>query len=339
MRIASFRSLIEWSLMVALVLGAGVMAQAQQEESPEGKVVKIGRPDGDAHAPKLPPPDDGSPSEPEPDQLAVPRYWIGMLGSSIPAEHPLRAHLDLPEDQGLLVANVVPDSPAAKAGLKVHDILLRANDTDLHEMQDLVELVVAQGPKQGTIVLDILRHNKPETVNLAPEERPANAPMPQGGPWPGRFGEDFGPLPNEMMEQFGGRMPMPFQFRNFGDGTIVGRGMGMAQMPNGVSVNIQKQDGKPTRITVQRGKESWEIVGDDPDSLKQLPDELRPFVEQLLHGGNPHAFVPKFDHPIPRGPMMDEGPLRDRLERMERRLEELQERFGKEKRPEEGESK
>ena len=119
-------------------------------------------------------------------RVELPKYWIGLLGGSISEDDPLRAQLDLPENQGLRVESVVPDSPAAKAGLKRHDIMLKANDQDLHEMSDLVELVVTEGAKKGQITLEVLRHNKRETVNLTPEERPANAPVPQGARHLGR---------------------------------------------------------------------------------------------------------------------------------------------------------
>src|SRR5205823_1995088 len=126
----------EWALMVALVFGAGAIAQAQDQEKPERAVVQIGRTDKGDAKPKLPPPGENlDQSRPVP-----PKYWIGLLAGAIPADHPLRAHLDLPEHQGLLVANVMPDSPAAKAGLKQHDILLKANNNDLHEMKDLIDL-------------------------------------------------------------------------------------------------------------------------------------------------------------------------------------------------------
>ena len=133
----SLRGGVEWALMAALVLGAGAIAQAQNDERADGKVVKIGRADGDAAKPDLPPPNDGAGIPVPTPRVPMPKYWIGLLGGSITPDNPLRAHLDLPENQGLIVANVVPDGPAAKAGLKQHDILLRANDTDLHEMQDL----------------------------------------------------------------------------------------------------------------------------------------------------------------------------------------------------------
>ena len=80
----------------------------------------------------------------------------------------------------------------------------------------------------------------------------------------------------------------PIQFRMFGPGTVLqGQRVSFNQMPNGVSVSIQKQNDEPAHITVQRGNDTWNIVGDDPASLAQLPEDVRPFVEQLLTGGGP----------------------------------------------------
>ena len=158
---------------------------------------------------------------------------------------------------------------------------------------------------------------------LTPEERPANAPVPQVD-FNNGAGGDF-TMPIEPQAAFGGQMP--FAFRNFGNGVIVGGGEGMANMPNGVSMSVQKQEGQPTHITVKRGEETWEVVGDDPESLKQLPEDLRPFVERMMHGhGGMKIDMPNFDRRIP-GPEIDDGRLRDRLERMEQRLEELHKRL------------
>ena len=33
---------------------------------------------------------------------------------------------------------------------------------------------------------------------------------------------------------------------------------------------------------MKRGNESWEVVGDDAESFKQLPEALQPFVRQML---------------------------------------------------------
>jgi len=311
-KLCFFRGAVASALMAALVMGAGAAARASQDEA--GKVVKIGRTDEDRSTPEVP------------KQPTAPKYWIGLLGGQITADNPLRAHLDLPENQGLIVVNVVPESPAAKAGLKQHDILLRANDKDLHEMSDLVDLVLTEGAKKGQITLEISRHNKRVTVYLTPEERPANAPMPQ--PMAGNFGGNFGGnggelgIPQEFLQQFGGQLPM--QFRNFGPGVIVGGEQAAAGVPNGVSVSINKQEGQPTHITVKRGDETWEVTGDDPESLKKLPEDLRPFVDQMLHGndGGIKMHMPRFEGRV--GVPGFENGLQDRLERMERQMQELQ---------------
>ncbi|MCI0333966.1 MAG: PDZ domain-containing protein [Planctomycetes bacterium] len=318
-------------MVAALVFGAGAVAQAQ-EEQPQGPVIQIGEADEGTVTPNVPQNDHEGFEQP-----AAPKYWIGLGGSNIPADHVLRAHVDIPEGQGLLVASVVPDSPAAKAGLKQHDVLLRANEIELHEMHDLVDLVATEGAKKGQIALEVLHHGERETVYLTPEDRPADAPRPQLGDG-GEFGEGFGVLgedglPKELLQEFRGRMPM--EFRNFGPGLIVGGGQGVANIPNGVSVNIAKEDGKPTRITLKRGEETWEVVGDDPESLKQLPEDLRPFVEQLLHGKSPMDLT--FGRPgQPPMPEFGDGRLRERLERMEKRMEELIKRFGQESGPADG---
>jgi membrane-associated protease RseP (regulator of RpoE activity) len=325
----SLRCTVPWALVAALVLGGGVAAHAANDEQ-DGQVVKIGRPDNDQSEPNLPPSDEGLSIQGVPQQAPLPKYWIGLLGGTISPDSPLRAQLDLPENQGLIVARIVPDGPAAKAGLKQHDILLRANDKDLHEMQDLVELVLTEGPSKGKIALEVLRHNKRETVNLTPEERPANAPMPQqlGGLDGALGGSDLSP--NDLFGQLSGRLPA--EFRNFGPGVIVGGngngvGPGVANMPNGVSVSIQKQNDQPAHITVKRGSDTWDIVGDDPESLKKLPEDLRPFVEQMVQGHGKNMAMPNFNRG-PGAPGAESGRVRERLERMEQRLEELQKRLG-----------
>jgi membrane-associated protease RseP (regulator of RpoE activity) len=333
MSLNSLRGLMEWALMVGMVFGAGAIARAQNDQPSDEGVVQIGRTDDGQARPNLPPPG-GGPGDFGPDDYRpeMPKYWIGLMGGAIPAEHPLRSHVDLPEGQGLLVENVVPDSPAAKAGLKKHDIMLRANDMDLHEMQDLVGLVAKVGDQKGQITIEVLRHGKKETVNLTPTERPANAPQPQGGVGFGGGGNEFG-VPDELLQRFGGQVPQ-FNFRTFGPGVIVGGGQGMANMPNGVSISVTRENDQPPHITVKRGSESWEVVGDDPESLKKLPNDLRPFVEQMLHGFRGGVGGRAFNLQVPPpGPDMENGRLRERLEQMEKRMQNLMDRLDRGNRP------
>jgi membrane-associated protease RseP (regulator of RpoE activity) len=321
-----FRGAVEWALMVGLIFGAGAVAQAQNDEAQDdSRVIQIGP--ADANEPAITP-EGGVDANVLPEQ-ETPKYWIGLLGGPVTPD--LRHHVEIPENEGVLIREIVPDSPAAKAGLEQFDIVLRANDTVLHDMRDMVELVRTEGEKKAQITLEVLRHGERETVYVTPEERPAH--VARQGSTGGGFGGGPGleGFPEELQKFFGeggfgdgGQL----NFRQFGPGVIVGRGgAGIANMPNGVSISIHKENDQPARITVKRGDQSWEVVGDDAESLKQLPEDLRPFVEQMLRGG-----AGGFNVELPElgnrpGFNFNGERLQQRLEEMERRLEEMQRRF------------
>ena len=80
-------------------------------------------------------------------------YWLGVFASRpSPA---LQAQLKLPKDQGLLVEDLRPESPAAKAGLQPYDVLLKGNDKPLSNVDDLMRLIGQV--KEGKLKLDLLR--------------------------------------------------------------------------------------------------------------------------------------------------------------------------------------
>jgi hypothetical protein len=296
------------ALVVATVLGSSAAALAQEDQTqdqPQGQVVQIGKAD------------DGEKTiAGGGEQIAVPKYWIGLAGSAISPDHVLRAHVKIPEGQGLLVANVVPESPAEKAGLKQHDILLTANGAELHEMQNLVDIVSTEGEKQGKIEVEILRGGERESVTLTPEERPENLQPQQLGSNDG-LGRGFGfagpeGFPQELLEQFPGR----FQMHRFG-----GPGAGVGNIPNGVSISISRQEGKPTQVTVKRGDETWEVTANDPESLKKLPEDLRPFVERMLDGASP------MDLHMEGFGDVGNADVQKRIEHMEKQMQKLLERM------------
>jgi hypothetical protein len=197
-------------------------------------------------------------------------------------------------------------------------------------MSDLVDLVSTEGEKKGQITLEVLRGGERETIYVTPEERPADAQASYRGLGEGGFEGGAG-MPDGVQDLLGHLQrdgQSPFAFRNFGPGVIVGQ-PGMMNIPNGqVSVSIDKRQGQPTEITVKRGDETWKVVGDDPESLEQLPEDLRPFVERMLHGGSPLSFdlqMPNMERLERRG--FGDDRLGERLEEMERRMEELQRRL------------
>lgn len=97
------------------------------------------------------------------------KYWIGVGVSDVDAT--LRAQLKLPENQGLIVTEVKPDSAAEKAGLKEHDLLLEYNDTALATPEDLRRIVNELGKDSKTGNMKLLRGGKPATLPVTPTEK------------------------------------------------------------------------------------------------------------------------------------------------------------------------
>jgi len=102
------------------------------------------------------------------DSAEGPEFWIGV--AIHPVSSSLRSHLDIPEGQGLIIDEVVPDSPAARAGLKEHDILLSLNDQPLDTVESMVKSVSEAGSKDVT--LRVLRSGQEREIRVTPEKRP-----------------------------------------------------------------------------------------------------------------------------------------------------------------------
>lgn len=94
----------------------------------------------------------------------VTRGRIGVQGQDLTPE--LAKSFGLSNARGVVVSRVVPDGPAARAGLKVEDIILKANGreiTDFNQLRTVIGLLRV-GEK---VQLDILREGKPRTVSVA----------------------------------------------------------------------------------------------------------------------------------------------------------------------------
>lgn len=82
----------------------------------------------------------------------------------------LRSQLSLDPDVGLTVFGVAPDSPAAKAGLRVHDILLRFGDQILMDPDQFANVVRAR-QNGDNVMLTYLRKGKETTTTVTLGER------------------------------------------------------------------------------------------------------------------------------------------------------------------------
>ena len=83
---------------------------------------------------------------------------LGVMAQNITPE--LADAMHLKHNRGAIVTKVVPDSPAAKAGIKVQDIIESVNNTTVHSSAQLHNMLGIVRP--GTrLHLEILRDHKP----------------------------------------------------------------------------------------------------------------------------------------------------------------------------------
>ena len=262
-------------LIASIVLIAGLCAQSSQqahaddEPEPNGPIVQISPDDND----------EGNVAEFLNEQPRVQEltYWIGVRGRGVESVV-LRTHLQLAEDMGVVVEEVVDDSPAAKAGLRKHDIVLRANGTAVHGMTVLQDMV--RTGKDQPLKLGVIRLGKEEKIVVVPEKRPAQIAVSGESDLQDLLrGND--PL-KHFLEQFHGKIPRGM--RQIGPGIIMDdQRLDLNAMPSGVSVSVQRHNDGPAQVTVQRGDQTWKVT-DDVESLQQLPHDIRPFVERMLRG-------------------------------------------------------
>lgn len=103
-----------------------------------------------------------------PVETTRPRYLLGVQVESL--DDTLRAQLKLPDQEGLLVNAVEPDSAAEKAGFKKYDILLTVGDRPLKGSEDLISRI--QNSSGKALTFKLLRGGKTITVEVTPTIQP-----------------------------------------------------------------------------------------------------------------------------------------------------------------------
>lgn len=91
----------------------------------------------------------------------------GRIGVHVQTITPgLASGLNLPQDWGVIVADVQPDGPADKAGVKIGDIVHGLNGRTMHDARQL-ELEIFRSPMRQQLTLDILRGTDHLNVEVA----------------------------------------------------------------------------------------------------------------------------------------------------------------------------
>jgi hypothetical protein len=174
---------------------------------------------GFAQTPPAPPQPPGQPHPPPPGghekAPKVPAIFLGVETSQVPTV--VSEQLGLSKGLGLVVEYVVPDSPAAVAGVQQNDILKMLNDQILIEPSQLRKLL--QTFSEGAdVTLTVLRKGQEQkvTVKLTKKERPQRHSWAPGDKheahWDfddtGDLGEQMQGLKEQLQEQLGAQRGM-----------------------------------------------------------------------------------------------------------------------------------
>jgi hypothetical protein len=98
--------------------------------------------------------------------------FLGVATTELTPE--LRRHFGVPEDAGVLVAKVVDDSAAARAGVEVGDVLTAVDGDEVASTGDLLHAVARLEPGSA-VSLELWRDGRLETLGATLGERAAPA--------------------------------------------------------------------------------------------------------------------------------------------------------------------
>ncbi len=141
-------------------------------------------------------PNDATHALPDPAQQPQASIaWLGVGAAPVPPALSAQLQQVAPPGQGVLIASVSPDSPAARAGIEPNDILLSYGDQKLYAPSQLAGLVRADHPGQK-VRLKVVHHAQPRSVEVELGSRPL-PPLPRGpmGRFTPRWGAPMMPLP------------------------------------------------------------------------------------------------------------------------------------------------
>jgi len=210
-------------------------------------------------------------------------YWLGV--HAVPADAALKSHLGIEGDR-LIVAQVIDDSPAKKAGVQQHDLLLKFGDASIATIDDLLK-AVDQSEGQAA-KLELIRGGKQQSLDVTVEKRPENqgallAEQPVDGVVQGLIG-------NWIQQQAGNRQGGgPMRWRILGPGVIDGNievrveqaNDAEGKLPKNLAIQVNKSGDSPAQIKVTRDGETWEVT---EEKLDELPKDVREHVQRMLGG-------------------------------------------------------
>jgi hypothetical protein len=215
-------------------------------------------------------------------QIARPgEYWIGVQLRTL--DELTLSQLKL--KQGVAAEDVIADSPAAKAGVQKHDVLLQFGDAPINTPDDLIAAV--EKAKETSVDLKVLREGKEQVIRIAPAKRAKQESLEVEIAPKGDELRRIEAWVKKLHSGEGGADPL--QLHVIRPGVMLHGTFKTLDYPKDLSISITKQGNDPAKISVKRGDKSWEVTA---DKISDLPADVRPYVEGLLvqHGAAPMRY-------------------------------------------------
>ena len=121
--------------------------------------------------------------------------FLGIVSSDIPEI--LMDHLNLSANEGIIVRSLVPNGPAANAGIKINDVITKVAGQSIHSPLEITHQISLHRPDER-ITLELIQKGKlvrlDVTLGTRPEETLAFEPQPLNH-------QDLDGLPKEMADR------------------------------------------------------------------------------------------------------------------------------------------
>jgi serine protease Do len=172
----------------------------------------------------------------------VVRGWLGVQVQRVTAD--LAKSFGLDRERGALVADVMPDTPATKAGIERGDIIVEFNGRKIEEMNDLPR-VVANTPPDAEVPVKLLRKGQEKVVHVKVAELKEERVAASGG---GTLEEGLGMTVQELTPE-------------------IARNLGVSESKGVVVTNVE--DGTPAEEAgIRRGDVILEINQKKVENLR-----------------------------------------------------------------------
>lgn len=227
------------------------------------------------------------------EEAQLPKLWLGIALKSVDGD--LAAFLG--SSEGVLIDNVAPDSPAAKAGVQKGDVVISVDGKQLAEPKGLLD-VMSSATEGVALKLKVLRKSEHLEISVTPEMRKVeNQDIAnrvkilrkiEGVP-----GSDVGEVELQWTPQDGTDPDKSVHVYRLGEPSVLfvpdnielkgNISIHMTKENDGktVEIKISKESDKPAEITVKQGDQVEKLT---EEQLDKLPEELRDWVKSALSG-------------------------------------------------------